>query len=110
MIDRTAESERAALEDMLASEGWGIYMEHVAKAWGAVACEDAMRKARGSVSPEEWPFESSRILDTFAGIRADLRWPEERVRALKQAPKKSADDGIASAFGRFRRGPGVATR
>lgn len=110
MIDRTPDGERSALEEMLSSEGWGIYMEHVAKAWGAEACEEAMRKARGSVSPEEWPFESSRILDTFAGIRADLRWPEERVRVLKHAPKKSADEMIGAAFRQFRRGPEVTTR
>lgn len=87
MSDRTPEAERTALEDMVKSEGWEIYLEHIAKAWGPEACERALRDSRKTVTPEEWPFESARILDTFAGMRADLKWPEARIRALKSPPK-----------------------
>lgn len=80
---RTPEAERDALEAMVKSDGWRIYMEHVSRAWGPEACETQLRAARENVDPDVLPFEINRILDTFDGLRADLRWPEARVRALR---------------------------
>ena len=104
MIDRTAEAERVALEDLLSSDGWAIYMEHVALAWGPAACEEALRTAKQAADPQEWPFEATRILDTFAATRADLRWPEERVRALKSG-ERAAKRTMVDRFSDLRRKP-----
>lgn len=92
---RIPEAERLALEEMLKSEGWAIFMAHMDVAWGAEACEDALRGARikvknGELAPEEWPFEATRILDAFAGMRANVRWPKERIAALKGAERTAA--------------------
>lgn len=104
MIDRTPDAERTALEDLLRSDGWAIYMAHITEAWGPEACEAALRESKKSAAPEEWPFESTRILDTFAGMRATVRWPEERLRMLNGAPKV-ATGPMSAAFQQFRRGP-----
>jgi hypothetical protein len=98
----TPEAERAALADMLESDGWAIFMRHMSLAWGPEAFEQAIRDAKGNVSPEEWPFESVRIMDTFAGMRSNFEWPKERVRALSEAPKGRA---ALDVFAPFRRGP-----
>lgn len=100
--DLTPEHERAALTDMLESDGWAIYMRHMAIAWGPEAEGQALRAQRKTVTPEEWPFESARILDTFDGMRANFEWPKERVRALGEAPKGRT---VADTFAAFRRGP-----
>lgn len=105
MIDQSPDSERQALEDLLRSDGWAVYVAHIAQAWGPGACEAALREARKIAAPEDWPFESSRILDTFAGMRANLRWPEERVRTLKGAPKKQPVEAAMERFQQFRRAP-----
>jgi hypothetical protein len=99
--DLTPEAERTALDDMLRSDGWRVFMDHMSAAWGAEAMERALRESRAKVSPEEWPFESARILDTFAGMRANFRWPAERVKALKDPPKPA----IVDRFAGLRRGP-----
>jgi hypothetical protein len=100
--DLTPEAERLALTDMLESDGWAIYMRHMAVAWGSEAEGQALRESRKKVSPEEWPFESARILDTFDGMRANFEWPKERVRTLAEAPKGRA---VVDVFAGLRRGP-----
>ncbi len=95
----TPEAERTALKDLLESDGWAIFMRHMSEVWGHEACERAMREARKVCAPEEWPFESTRILDSFAGMRANVKWPEERVRELSDPVKAKTD-----VFAKFRRG------
>lgn len=102
MSDLTPDVERAALTDMLESDGWAIYMRHMAVVWGPEAEGRAMRESHKNVSPEEWPFESARILATFDGMRANFEWPKERVRALAEAPKGRAKVDV---FAALRRGP-----
>lgn len=76
------EAEQQALKDLLESDGWAIYVRRGSSAWGPEACEQALREARKNADPAEWPFESMRILDTFAAMRAELSWPAERLRSL----------------------------
>jgi hypothetical protein len=95
----TPEAERTALEELLASDGWAIHEAHITKAWGAEACENALREAKQSADPADWPFESARILDTFAAVRANLTWPKEQVRRLKDGTHRQAID----PFRHFRR-------
>ena len=89
------DAEREALKAMVQSEGWRIFMAHIDDRWGAAACEAALRDSVKSVTPEEWPFESRRILDAFAGMRADVRWPEARIRTLGDAKKPGPLDRFA---------------
>jgi hypothetical protein len=97
------DAERAALEDLLKSDGWAIYLAHVDRAWGHEACERALRDARKSVTLEEWPFESARILDTFAAMRANLRWPVERVRQIADGEAARKSSLLPDPFAKLRR-------
>jgi hypothetical protein len=99
-VDRTPDAERQALEDLLMSDGWRVYKEHVAIAWGPAACEQALRDAKQNSDPAEWPFESVRILDSFAGMRAELTWPEKRHEALKAAKPAATVNPMQARWGR----------
>lgn len=105
MNDLTAEAERVALEDLLKSDGWQVFKAHMDLAWGA---EEFERRVDSELDKERAdPMQelavTKRIRDTFKGVRASLKWPDERLRALK--------DGTATKpkgiFGEFRR---IATR
>lgn len=91
----TPDAERAELEAMIQSPGWRLYLDHMDERWGPAALEAVLRAERKAVTPEEWPFASSRILDTFAGMRANVRWPEERIRQLKEAQSRGKVDRFA---------------
>lgn len=107
-VDRlTPEAEREALKAMVQSEGWHIFMAHMNAAWGPAACEAALREAKKLSPPDEWPFESTRILDSFAGMRASVRWPDERIRQLGEATK-AASAKLVDTFAKLRRGPQTA--
>jgi hypothetical protein len=104
----TPEAERQALEELVQSDGWHILMAHMDEAWGPEACEAALRDAKKNATPEEWPFETTRILDAFAAMRANVRWPQERIRALKDgAPARVLKARIMDPFQKFRRGVGA---
>lgn len=102
MSDLTPAAELTALQDLLSSEGWAIYMAHLAVTWGPAAMEDALRAAKAAATAEEWPHESTRILDAFAAMRANVRWPEARVRSL-QAGEKTLAGKVADRFSALRR-------
>lgn len=101
-----AQAERRALEDLLQSDGWKLFAAHMATAWGPEEYErklDALLEAadtRGALSPDEEIALTRRVRDTFKGVRASMRWPEERVRQLVDATKPKE-----GAFDRFRRTP-----
>lgn len=77
-----AEAQLEALRDLVRSEGWRLFTRHMERSWGAAACEQALRESRAKCDPSEWPFESARILDTFAGMRSSFKWPEEQIKSL----------------------------
>ena len=91
-----------ALKDLVRSEGWRLFMAHMEQSWGHAACETALRDSRQKCAPEEWPFESSRILDTFAGMRASVKWPEEQIKTLQSS---KASRLVPDRFALLRRGP-----
>jgi hypothetical protein len=98
----TPDAQLDALTEMVQSVGWQVYMQHVEAAWGPVAMEAALRAAKQNSTPEEWPFDSTRILDTFEAMRADLRWPEAQIEVLRKAVKRGDATGV---FDKWRRGP-----
>lgn len=102
MIDRSPDSERQALEDLLRSDGWAIVMEQMQSAWGAEAYERRLDDTLDGAKAEDELAITRRIRDTFKGVRASFKWPEERVRTLKAAPKQP---GSGPAYEQFRRGP-----
>lgn len=83
---------------MLQSEGWQIFMDHVRQAWGPDAFETAIDRVLAETPPDQELAVTSRMRDTFKGVRADLRWPEERVRVLTDGTSKGMDP-----FAKFRR-------
>lgn len=99
-MDRTPESERAALEDLLQSEGWAIFTAHMGAAWGPEAYERQIDAALDGAPTDDEPAITRRIRDTFKGVRASLKWPEERVRTLKDAKAQEPQ-----GFERFMRRP-----
>lgn len=103
MIDRTPEAECAALEDLLRSEGWELYVAQMKAAWGPEAYERRLDDALdGNVAPTDELAITRRIRDTFKGVRATLAWPEERVRALKDG-QRTVTAKAGDAFQQFRR-------
>lgn len=100
--DLTPEAERTALEDMLRSDGWVVFQRHMAARWGA---EEYERTVDAALEAKHDPVDeiaiTRRIRDTFKGVRASMKWPEERVKALKDAPKETLTDRFAG----LRRGP-----
>jgi DNA-binding transcriptional regulator GbsR (MarR family) len=100
----TTVDERQALEDMVQSHGWAIFQAHVAKVWGPEAFESAVARALAECPPDEERALTSRIHDTFKGVRATLKWPEEQLKALKAGADRQKAVA-ADPFALFRRGP-----
>lgn len=98
-------AEKAALEDLLQSEGWQLFESAMREQWSATSFEAEIRQAM-----EEAPTGSDvtpiigQINATYAGMRQMLDWPREQVRTLEKAPTARPKD----RFALFRRGPQVS--
>lgn len=102
LVDLTPDAERQALKELLESDGWAIYAQRGEEAWGSAACERALRESRKTTDPADWPFESTRILDTFEAMRAELRWPAERIRMIESG-EKTLKQTVVDRFAHLRR-------
>jgi hypothetical protein len=102
MTQRTPDATRQALEDMLRSDGWEVFESHMAIAWGAEAFERSVdQELEKNGDPMNEVAVTRRIRDTFKGVRASLKWPEEQIRKLKDGTPVEP-----KGFERFMRRPG----
>lgn len=102
----TPDEERQVLKDLVESDGWKLYMDQMSKAWGAEAFESRLSEELENAIAEERPALSSTMLATFKGVRASLRWPEERLRQIRdgvQPQARGALNQMHAAFQRVRR-------
>ena len=95
----TPDAQLAALKDLVESDGWKLYLAHVAEAWGPEAFERALDQALDGADPADETAVTRRMRDTFKGVRADVTWPETTIAVLSK-PKASVVDDV---FARFRR-------
>ena len=99
----TATEQQHALTDLLESDGWKLYLEQVAERWGPEASEQAIDAALADCPPDEEKALVSRIRDTFKGVRAQVQWPAERVRSLKEGAAVEAKSVGSTLYAAFRR-------
>jgi hypothetical protein len=102
---RSHEAQLEALKELAASEGWAIYQEHVAQAWGAEECLEQIDKALVGASPEEELAITKRIRDTFKGVRAEATWVSRRITALEAIVKEQRKPALVDRFAGLRRVP-----
>jgi hypothetical protein len=97
MSERT--KEREALEEGLVTEFWKLFAEHVTREWGPAGLRYQSAVIAASQSANA-VVELQKVLHTQEQIALLLRWPAERMNALKDTPRPSEQS-------MSRRGPGL---
>lgn len=99
--DRTPEAIRAALEELLQSDGWAIVSEMVQARFGEAAQLGEIDTAMAGLSPSDTIGQIAVVTQIRAASKAAtmvLDMPSSKLRALQEAP-------VARTFDRFRRTP-----
>lgn len=99
---RTPESIRAALEDLVKSEGWALLREMVDEQFGAEANLQAIDDVMANLKPGD--DERAVVTQIRAAAKAAytvLALPDNKLRAVKGAQKP----GVVDRFKHLRRQP-----
>jgi len=92
-------NEYEHLSDGLNSEFWKLFVEHVQREWGpsGLRYQQAVRDASHSANAV---VELQKVLFAQDQVHALMRWPVERIHALRH-------DSRATETSASRRGPGL---
>lgn len=102
-VPRTPLAEKAALEQMLESEGWAIFERAMRAHCSPEAFERDIREAADDsekpTSPEDLALLVKQISATHSAMRQMIEWPRRQAAVLGTAPAAKRLD----PFARFRR-------
>jgi hypothetical protein len=76
-----------ALRELLASRGWALLEEQIAREWGPAGYGRRMQEAIGSIAPGpdrayELAAIAERVEATARAVEQIRRWPAEQIKAL----------------------------
>lgn len=107
MERRTPEAEREALEGLIRSDGWSLYRAAMEDRWNHEAYEREIRAVTHDVrAGEDVTGLIQQINATYEGMRKMLKWPEERLRQIRDGAEGRKAAMVTDVFARFRRTPG----
>lgn len=75
--------EREVLEDLLRSEGWRVFVRHVANEWKGTGYYTRMNTVLKSPKPEE----AILVHQCSEAIITAVMWPDRRIAELTEAKK-----------------------
>lgn len=77
------DEELQALRELVISDGWRVYLQHMQQAWGSEAFEEKLNSELEGLPIDERGSVTDRMRDTFRGVRAQARWPDFRIKELE---------------------------
>lgn len=84
--ERTQEERKAALSNLVTSEGWEIFTEAMEAEWGDTAILDRLTLALGKIqnaTGADEQREFTKLINARAQMRAMLGWPRKELKKFK---------------------------